>query len=243
MVAILAFWLLFGLTLCQPQQRHFLRQKSKQDWLLDGLGLCIQGGLIPLVQIILSLQLYQGLFPQLKGCLELAPWVGIIISFVGVDYLYYWNHRLLHQPWLFPIHAVHHTVTQMDMLGTSRNTLWSSFFLPYVWVNSLMVYLLQDSRGYALGIFLTYLLDLWRHSCLNLPPESLLFQWFNPWLILPQDHAQHHEQKGQGNFGANLKLWDRLHHTSAISNPEEQVLGITLELNLAHKLLWPFPFT
>jgi len=240
MLSLVLFWLFFGLALLQAKQRQFLLTKPPQDWLIDSLGLCVQGGLIPLLQIALGVRVYQCLWPQAQGCLNLAPWMGWLISFVGVDYLYYWNHRLLHQKLLFPIHALHHTVTKMDMMSSARNTLWSSFFLPYIWVNSIVVFLLEDPRGYAIGIFLTYVLDLWRHSSLDLPQDSMFYRLLNPWLVLPQDHAYHHSQNRPANFAANLKLWDRLHGTYVKSESNFHVLGITLNLSLTQKLLWPF---
>jgi sterol desaturase/sphingolipid hydroxylase (fatty acid hydroxylase superfamily) len=240
MIALLSFWLLFGLSLLQPQQRQYLRHKSGEDWLLDCLGLAIQGAAIPLLQTALTLQGYDWILPQGKACLVWQPCLSFLVAFVGVDYLYYWVHRGLHTTKLFPIHIVHHTVTQMDMLGSSRNTLWSSLFIPYVWVHSLMLYLLDDPRGYLWGITLTYLLDLWRHSSLNLDPNLWLYALLNPWLILPQDHATHHRRGKLGNFGANFKLWDHLHQTFVDSVPNAPPLGIQLKMNLGYKLFFPF---
>lgn len=240
MIYLILFWLFFGITLLQSKQRKRLIAKPYQDWILDTIGLLVQGGLIPLFQILLSVQVYSWLLPQAQGSLNIESWVSFMISFVVVDYLYYWNHRLLHQKLFFPIHIVHHTVTQMDMLGSSRNTLWSSFFLPYIWINSLMLYLLNDFRGYAFGIFLTCLLDLWRHSDLKLPQKSIFYNALNRWLILPEDHAYHHSQQQLGNFGANLKIWDRLHGTYINLDFNCKELGITLNMNLMQKLLFPF---
>ncbi|MFN6535930.1 MAG: sterol desaturase family protein [Nostoc sp. EkiNYC01] len=239
MLVLIGFWVLMGLTLLQPEQRQALRRKSREDWLLDSIGLLVQGG-IPWLQTLLVFGGCQFWFPQLQGCLDWQPWFGCAIAFVGVDYLYYWNHRLLHTAPFFPLHAVHHTVSQMDVLGTSRNTLWSSLLIVYIWVNGVMMYLLKDPSGYALGISLTYILDLWRHSELHLTRKSLLYQLLNSWLILPHDHAHHHGDGSFGNFGANLKLWDRLHHTFGELEPESQCLGIPLVLSLRQKLLCPF---
>lgn len=241
MSALLSFWILFALSLLQPQQRQFLRQKPLEDWLLDGIGLFVQGVIIPILQMLLILKGYAWIFPNLRGYLDWQPWLSFFICFVGVDYLYYWVHRGLHTAQLFPIHAVHHTITQMDMLSSSRNTLWSSFFIPYVWIHGLMLYLLKDSNGYLLGITLTYLLDLWRHSSLDFPCESRLYRLFNLWLIMPQDHAAHHQRGTKGNFGANLKLWDQLHKTSIKLALNSRPLGILLNMSLSQKLFFPFP--
>ncbi|NJN72477.1 MAG: sterol desaturase family protein [Limnothrix sp. RL_2_0] len=240
MFALLSFWLFFSLSLLQSQQCQYLRQKSRESWLLDCLGLSVQGAAIPLLQTILIMQGYTCIFPDEKACLEWQPWLSFLVAFVGVDYLYYWAHRSLHTVKLFPIHIVHHTITQMDMLGSSRNTLWSSLFIPYVWVHSFMLYLLDDPRGYLWGISLTYLLDLWRHSSLNIDPKSRIYSLLNSWLILPQDHANHHRKGTMGNFGANLKLWDRLHQTLIDSVSSISPLGIKLKMSLGHKLFFPF---
>lgn len=240
MAAFISFWLLFLLSLLHPQQRQYLRLKPVVDWVLDGVSLCCQGAVIPLLQYALLIWGYERLFPQAEGILDWHPILGFVIGFIAVDYLYYWVHRGLHRPGWFAIHAVHHTLTQMDMVSTARNTLWSSLFLPYLWANSLMLYLLADPRGYFLAIALTYFLDLCRHSCFTVPTTSRLFALLNPWLILPQDHATHHSRYGSGNFGANWKLWDKLHHTDTPPLADPLPLGIDLPLTLVEKLWFPF---
>lgn len=247
MISLLSFWLFFGLSLCQSQQRIFLRNKSYQDWLLDIAGLCSQGAIIPLLQLVLAIKVYGGLWPNLKNYLDLPAVITFLIGFVVVDYIYYWSHRGLHCRYLFPIHQVHHSLSQMDLVGCSRNTLWTSLLLPYVWLNGLWIFLLHDPRGYLTAIALTYLLDLWRHSSLTIPSNSWLYFCLNPWLILPQDHAQHHGHIDGGqrgvNFGANLKIWDKIHGTYGDGKQIQPLtnLGIKLELNLLQKLFWPFP--
>jgi sterol desaturase/sphingolipid hydroxylase (fatty acid hydroxylase superfamily) len=55
------------------------------------------------------------------------------------------------------------------------------------------------------------------------------------------DHAWHHAQNSGGvNYGANLKLWDRLYGTNYDSNSAPNALGISTDLTLAQKLIWPF---
>lgn len=240
MIALLSFWLLFALSLFHPQQRQCLQNKPSEDWLLDGLGLCVQGAVIPLLQSLLLIVIYPILLPQAEAILNWHPVWGFLVGFVVVDYAYYWVHRGLHHRGWFAIHAVHHTVTQMDMVGTARNTLWSSLLIPYLWANSLLLYLLDNPSGYLTAIALTYLLDLWRHSCLSPQFSSPLYRALNPWLILPQDHATHHSRTSGGNFGANLKLWDKLHQTYLSPALPKPPLGIDLPLNLFQKLFFPF---
>ncbi|HEY9749755.1 MAG TPA: sterol desaturase family protein [Allocoleopsis sp.] len=234
-----AFVTLLLLTITRDRSSHLLWQKDREDWLLDMSGLLIQGVVIPALQLLLVYQLYQWLLPAWKGCLLLPSGLGFLLSFVLVDYLYYWNHRLLHHR-LWPWHQVHHTVTQMDVLGTSRNTLWSSFLILYLWIHPLFLLLLQNPTGYILGVTLTAILDLWRHSAIAPDPQGLLYRWLSPCLVLPQDHAWHHAQIQGCNYGANLKLWDQLHGTYYECDRAPETLGMETNLTLAQKLFWPF---
>ncbi|MEH2045180.1 sterol desaturase family protein [Nostoc sp.] len=233
---------LLGWTITNQVGRTQLQVKSREDWLLDGTGLTIQGIFIPLLQATLVYWLYQHLLPTQQGCLKISLVPAFIISFVIVDYLYYWNHRLLHTKLFWKVHQVHHTVSQMDVLGTSRNTLWTSLLIIYLWIHTLFLYLLADPTGYLLGVSLTSALDLWRHSYLIIPESSWLYQFLSPWLILPQDHAWHHCREVHNyNYGANLKIWDKLHGTYYESKKLPFIIGIPSSLNLFQKLFFPFP--
>ncbi|OLP19363.1 sterol desaturase [Leptolyngbya sp. 'hensonii'] len=240
MVIFFAFVSLIALTLVHDRSLTRFRTKSWEDWVLDLVGLGLQGLVIPLLQITVVYRLYQSLWPTLQGIVVIPGSLAFLLSFVLVDYLYYWNHRLLHTRWLWPWHQVHHTVTQMDVLGTSRNSLGSSFLILYLWVHTLALYLLQDPRGYLVGVSLTAMLDLWRHSELNPASDSPVGGFLSPWLILPQDHTLHHDPTlSPGYYGANLKLWDRLHGTDRLSLLSSATLFP--ELPLIRKLFWPFP--
>ena len=232
---------LVGWTISNQVGRTQLKVKSREDWFLDGIGLTIQGILIPLLQATLVYSLYQHFLPTHQRYLKLSLIPAFIISFVVVDYLYYWNHRLLHSKLLWNVHQVHHTVTQMDVLGTSRNTLWTSLVIIYLWIHTLFLYLLADPTGYLLGVSLTSALDLWRHSRLLIPANTRLFQFLSFWLILPHDHAWHHCREIHNyNYGANLKIWDKLHGTYYESENLPSPIGISLSLNLFQKLVFPF---
>lgn len=218
------------------------RYKPWSDWVLDSVGLFIQGIAIPVLQVTVMYRLWAWMLPSWENTLEF-PWiVQGVISFVGVDYLYYWNHRLLHSRWFWPIHQVHHTVTEMDVLGTSRNTVWSSFFIVYLWVHGLMLYLLDHPSGYLLGVSLTAALDLWRHSRFSPPSHHWLYRGLSPWLILPMNHAQHHSTTHPNyNFGANFKLWDQIHGTYRQPPQMPTQLGTPTPLTVMQQLFAPFP--
>ena len=241
LLVFLAFIGLVGWTISNPFGRIHLQLKSREDWLIDGIGLTIQGILIPLLQATLVYWLYHYLLPNQQEIIKLSPILAFIISFVLVDYLYYWNHRVLHSKFFWSLHQVHHTVTQMDVLGTSRNTAWTSLLIVYLWIHTLFLYLLADPTAYLLGASLTSALDLWRHSRLMISPNNWPYQFVSSWLILPQDHAWHHcSEIYNCNYGANLKFWDKLHGTYYESKELPSTIGISTSLNLSQKLLFPF---
>lgn len=241
MLVFFTFVILLALTVTNSKQPFLWQKKSREDWLLDGIGLFFQGIIIPFLQFTIVFQLYQLLLPDTRASINLYPIAAFSLSFIFVDYLYYWNHRLFHTRKLWFMHQVHHTVTEMDVLGTSRNTLWTSFFIVYLWMHSLFLYLLQEPYWYILGISISSALDLWRHSNFTPQVNSWLYHCLSPWLILPQDHAWHHSTDcSQGNYGANLKLWDRIHRTYYKSDGVPDLLGISNYLSLTKKLFVPF---
>ncbi|MGL5080369.1 MAG: sterol desaturase family protein [Microcoleaceae cyanobacterium] len=239
MIILITFWSLILVTVIDSKQWKILCEKSIHDWILDVMGLCIQGIVIPLLQLVLVYQIYQVLVPQLHHVLFLSPVWQFLISFIAIDYLYYWNHRLLHNHWLWPLHQVHHTVTQFDVVGTSRNSLWTSFFILYLWIHALFIYLLQDANGYLFGVSLTASFDLWRHSSITFAGD--LHHILARFLILPQDHALHHSTSATvQNYGANLKLWDQIHGTYTEAKDFPKHLGVKIQLKLWQKILLPF---
>jgi sterol desaturase/sphingolipid hydroxylase (fatty acid hydroxylase superfamily) len=241
MIIFASFLILAGLTfVIASARRQVLRRKSR-DWLLDAAGLLIQGIAIPFLQITLIYGLFSLLLPQAKGSLEVSPWLAFLLNFVFVDYLYYWNHRLLHGRGLWETHAVHHTAEHLDLFITSRNTLWTSLLIVYLWANGLCIFLLKDPRAFILAASLTASLDLWRHTSFFFRPATFAHRALAMMLITPNEHAWHHSRNQTGkNFGANLSLWDRLHGTYYSPAELPQAMGIPLNLNVTRMLLFPF---
>lgn len=249
---LIVFWLLVLATLALDGWQTYGGKRGR-DWALDLAGLAVQGWLVPFLQIALVVAGLRWLAPGAEGAVQVTGWFGFLLAFVAVDYLYYWNHRLLHGRRLWAIHRVHHTVSSMDVLGTARNTLWTSFAIVYLWAHGAMLFLLGSAgaAGYLAGVTLTVALDLWRHSAVGprpASPVSLL-------LITPADHAWHHaaaaepghpagiplDQMTVGNFGANLSLWDRLHGTYLVRDTMPPAIGVSPgRLPLWRQLLWPF---
>lgn len=233
--AALLLWLLLA-----AQERAQLRKKSGFEWLLDSSNLTIQGTLIPLLQSTVMFGVLSLVWPAGRGILPLSNVMGFVLNFFLVDYLYYWNHRLLHHKRLFPLHVVHHTVTHMDVFATSRNSLITSFFIVYLWANGLLLYLTDLNAGVLVGMSLSAALDLWKHSSLGKGHPRVLRRLSQKGLMTPLDHAWHHAQRLQFNYGANLNLYDRLHGTYYASERFPERLGVKTRLKPWQQLFYPF---
>lgn len=219
MIVAIAFAILMGATAALFGVHYFARDRSA--WVVDASGLVIQG-------MIAAALVW--LVPYRRGTIDVPFLPAFLISFVAVDYGYYWNHRLLHGA-LWRWHAVHHTASRLDVVVTSRNTLWTPLLIVYLWAGAAAVLLLRDPSGFLLGLSLTAVLDLWRHSPL-IPPPPLrrALSWI---LVTPHEHAWHHSRsRTEVNFGANLTLWDRLHGTFEASDALPGQLGLELPVTL-----------
>ena len=228
-------------TISSRKGRGYYRNKSLEDWTIDCLNLFIQGTLIPLLQPIFISVILARFFPSFHASLDIGPVASFLLNFVIVDYCYYWNHRLFHRKRFFPVHLVHHTAKQMDVLATSRNTLWTSFFIVYLWANGIFIYLLKEPEGFILAIATTAALDCWRHSTFF---TKKLQKFFSSRLnlITPIDHAWHHSNQLNSNYGANLNLFDKIHGTYQYHSDFPEKLGVKDGLTFFQKLINPFRY-
>jgi sterol desaturase/sphingolipid hydroxylase (fatty acid hydroxylase superfamily) len=221
-------------------RRSALSPRCSKDWILDGSGLLMQGLVIPFFQTAGLYVLLEQIFPSWKSALDIPSSVAFLLNFVVVDYLYYWNHRFLHSRMLWDWHAVHHTAQRMDVLVTSRNSVWTHFFIVYVWINALCAFILKDPSWFLISASLTAVLDLWKHSEIVPRTDNTLYR-FLAWILLtPKDHAWHHGRNAfHGNFGANLKMWDQLHGTYVCAKIPPHSLGISLKDCSLRQLFYP----
>ena len=235
-----SFIALTGTAIAKQGLERWLATRSRSDWAVDALGLTIQGTLIPLLQMALAAGVLKQLFPQFEGALQVPAWGAFLFCFVGVDYAYYWNHRLLHTERLWPLHQVHHSAQTMDAWVSSRNTLWTSFIIVYLWLNGALIYFTGQESAILWAAGLTSALDLWRHSGAQLSKraEHTLSQV----LITPHDHSWHHSTDVYDiNFGANFSLWDRLHGTYQKFPSAPEKVGIPRPPSTFKTLFWPYP--
>jgi sterol desaturase/sphingolipid hydroxylase (fatty acid hydroxylase superfamily) len=138
-----------------------------------------------------------------------APW---LVSFVAVDFLYYWWHRASHRVnLLWAAHVVHHQSEDFNLAVALRQAIATSF-------TSLPFYLPMALLGvpppvYATMVALSTLYQFWIHTELvgRLGP----LEWI---LNTPSHHRVHHAVNPEyldKNYAAVLIVWDRLFGTFA----------------------------
>jgi sterol desaturase/sphingolipid hydroxylase (fatty acid hydroxylase superfamily) len=194
----------------RTQTRLGLSDFDTNDWILNISGFFMQGLVIPGIGFLLANYFFPAAFPQLHRCLQIGFVGAFVLNFVGVDFLYYLQHRAFHRiPWLWRLHAPHHYSPTVNVWATSRNALVTHFFFVYMLVSPILAYLCDVTEGFFAGAMLTAALDLVRHAKVNLRLPGL-----ENIVLMPHEHHRHHDaDQPEANFGANFILWDRLFGT------------------------------
>lgn len=156
-----------------------------------------------------------------------SGWMPWLIAFVGIDFLYYWWHRLSHKVnVLWAAHVVHHQSEDFNLAVALRQSVLTSW-------TALVFYLPLAIVGVPTTIFvivhaLSMLYQFWIHTELIGRVRGPLDWIFN----LPSHHRVHHAVNPQyldKNYGATLIVWDRLFGTYAPEH-ERPIYGLTTPL-------------
>src|SRR5690606_26997759 len=104
------------------------------------------------------------IFPFAVDTIDFHSTYLFVGSLILGDYAFYWSHRLFHSQKLFPIHFIHHTSPRMDLLATSRNTLWQPLLYPHVWLISFALLVFTNPAPIILAVEIMGVFDYWNHS-------------------------------------------------------------------------------
>ncbi len=145
-------------------------------------------------------------------------WLQVIQALLVADFIRYWMHRAMHEvPFLWRIHACHHSPRQMDILATNR-------VHPFDVTSRKIA---ADGMVLALGfsisayfwVFLIF--SFWgyfQHANIRLDRDSLLGRilWPLRWIIAtPRFHHWHHAYEVHNvNHGLTFAFWDVLFGTA-----------------------------
>lgn len=215
------------------------------DWVIQLSGFVIQGAITPFLGYVIATWILPAWFPQAAGILPLGWWGAFLLNFVFVDFLYYWQHRWLHRvPVFWRMHRCHHSAKRLDVWVTSRNTLLLHFLFVYFLFNPVLGYLVSHPEAFFAGAMLTASLDLFRHANIDysrLPGAKPMSDWLGLIFVLPGAHHLHHgAENHEGNYGANLIIWDRLFGTCLDRQDYPVSYGLAHAPPLAQQWLNPF---
>jgi sterol desaturase/sphingolipid hydroxylase (fatty acid hydroxylase superfamily) len=139
--------------------------------------------------------------------------VGIAV-FLLLDFLHYAHHRLLHTiPFLWRIHAVHHSDRDVDV---------STTYLHHPLESLLVVCVLAigvTAAGFPGVVLAAYsiiatLMAPFLHGNVALP--AVMERWLSLVFITGNLHRAHHStvmEEGNSNYGTILSIWDRMFGT------------------------------
>lgn len=159
-------------------------------------------------------------------------WIVFGACFLGVDFFYYWFHRMSHEIGAFwAAHSVHHQSEEYNLSVALRQGAFQSFF-------SWMFYLPLALLGFPPAVFITCsalntLYQFWIHTRLigKLGP----FEWiFNT----PSHHRVHHGRNPRyidRNHAGTLIIWDRMFGTF-VEETDEPVYGVVKPLRSVNPL-------
>lgn len=147
------------------------------------------------------------------GDIAVNAWT-LLPIFIGVEFSYYWFHRVSHRVrWFWSAHVVHHSGEHMNMTTAMRQSLlysitgWWLFFVPLIW--------LGVHPGW---VFFLYAADLSYQYFVHTESVRKLPAWFEYIFVTPSHHRVHHGRNRQyidKNFGGVLILFDRWFGTFA----------------------------
>jgi sterol desaturase/sphingolipid hydroxylase (fatty acid hydroxylase superfamily) len=137
----------------------------------------------------------------------------VLLCVAGYDTWIYWQHRLLHTPWLFRhVHAAHHRVDNPTPFAAFsqhpiETLMGNAYFLLFVVLVPMHPLAIAASGGCM------FFVSLIAHSGYEFYPRGFtrhpLFQWINT----STHHNMHHSHVGC-HYGTWLNLWDRLMGTN-----------------------------
>ena len=152
---------------------------------------------------------------------EFVALILLIISFLVVDFLSYIEHRLAHKiPFIWDMHELHHSATEMTIFSNFRKTPFENLFLaPFTatfHALTAITIIKCISNGYQSVMIIYLLFNSFRVATMYLSHCSLKIIYPKPisyFLMSPSLHWIHHSDKPEhydSNFGMIFPFWDIL---------------------------------
>jgi sterol desaturase/sphingolipid hydroxylase (fatty acid hydroxylase superfamily) len=222
-IAIPVFFLLIGVELLVARMKHlsYYRFNDAITNLSCGIGSTLSGVFLKTLTVLVYIKLFE--ISPMRGKVPETWWVWILL-FLGVDFFYYWFHRLAHEiSIMWGSHAVHHQSEEYNLTVALRQA-WYQGAFSFVFYLPLAVMGFKPEMFFIISQLVT-LYQFWIHTKLiNKMPR-----WFEYIFNTPSHHRVHHGVNPQyidKNHAGTLIIWDRMFGTFE-PEVEEVVYGIT----------------
>jgi sterol desaturase/sphingolipid hydroxylase (fatty acid hydroxylase superfamily) len=143
------------------------------------------------------------------GILQLTA--GFSIYYLAMTFFAYWGHRLMHAPWFWHLHRVHHAATELNMITVFRQHPVEPVVLNFLSIVSPAVFFDVPDQVLLIAFFWGTTFDLLAHSQL---PWG--YGWFGRSVVTsPRVHQIHHstDDEHRDLHFSNCPLWDHLFGT------------------------------
>lgn len=172
---------------------------------------------------------------------EIAPWmtiplwswleplgmVGFALQFllllVVADFLAYWRHRAEHSKWLWPVHAVHHSPTELHAANSLGHPGQALFSYAFIVVPLSLIQFSGPAVPLGVALFVAFL-AIYIHS-----PVDLHFGPVRRVIVDNRFHRIHHSLEPRHfdkNFGICFSFWDHLFGTAYQPGEEWPAVGL-----------------
>lgn len=182
----------------------------------------------------------------LLNWIDLPVWAQLVLCVMALDFIaQYVAHYMLHKiKWLWKLHIVHHSDTQVDVTtGTRHHPLdyivRETFALGAIVIMGMPVAYYLVYR--LLSVFFTY----FNHANISLGKADKILSYV---VVTPDMHKFHHHFEmpwTDTNFGNIFSFWDRIFGTMVYDDPKKIVYGLDIVdsskgENVGYQLSIPF---
>jgi len=142
--------------------------------------------------------------------------VALFLLVLVADLVQYWTHRAYHEvPWLWRLHAVHHSVNRMDWLAGSRQHLLEVLITRTLVLAPIVV------LGFGKEVIDAYIVIVGFHAVFNHANVSARLGPLRYVIVTPNFHHWHHAQDDEAidrNYAAHFAFLDHLFGTAVQSD-------------------------
>jgi sterol desaturase/sphingolipid hydroxylase (fatty acid hydroxylase superfamily) len=234
-----------------PLERWFALRTDqvvfRRQWVVDLTYFFVNSMLIEILAIL-----------TLKPALILFDWarVGWVSGAVGAmplvaqvpvlllvaDFTQYWVHRTFHAvPFLWPFHAIHHSIEEMDWLAGSR------LHLVDVIVTRGLTYVPIFVLGFSQPALMVYVFIVALQATFIHANVRWEFRRLRPFIATPAFHHWHHAAEREAidkNFAVHTPIWDRLFGTYYLPDRWPSAYGLSDGRDVPRRwvtqLIYPF---